>query len=84
MKKRLYLSKKNSIFPLLKAGDYVLLRNARSIKPKNSIADMILKLPGAMSTNNKFGRCLKKLISFNDIDTSLSAKIPAQFLAIIK
>jgi len=60
------------------------LKNARSLKAKNSIADLVLKLPGAMGTNNKFGRCLKKLMSFDALDTHFSAKVPNQFLSIIK
>ena len=45
---------------------------------------MVLKLPGAMGTNNKYGRCLKKLSPLYDVDDLFSAKIPTNFLTIIK
>ena len=63
------------------------MKNTRASKPKNSLADVVLKLPGAISTNNKFGRCLKKLDS-HSAEAILGGKekgnIPNQIVSIIK
>ena len=68
----------------LNAGDYILLKNANLFKRKSPKEDLILRLPGAMGTKNKFGRCLKKLVSFTDFSNGLLTNMSNQFRSIIE
>ena len=47
----------------LEPGDFVLLKNMRSIKPSNSSADLLFKLPGMQIGGSNFGRALLKIAS---------------------
>jgi len=48
-----------------KPGDYVLLRNLKVVKPNDSMADLIMKLPGEVTNlHKKHRRTILKLTDF--------------------
>lgn len=60
------------------------MKNANLFKKKPPREDLFLRLPGASSTNNKFGRCLKKIASFADASSRHLDNLPNQFRSIIE
>ncbi len=53
------------ILKFLKPGDYILLRNMKVVKPKDSMADLLMKMPGEPTNLHKrHRRIILKLTDF--------------------